>query len=105
MRAASPSQAIEAAFGRLHKGGRAASGAEPQNHCESKHGETGNGNPFWGLKAKRRVWPFHGGFEGRFTGNRHRSTALPNHGTFPSSGPPNRVRYWTGMHTLAAATV
>ena len=74
-------------------------GAASQNHRESNRGETGNGDPLWDRKPAWPVWPNHGGFGGHFTGVRPRITALPIHGTFPSSGPPNRVRYWTGMHT------
>ena len=43
-------------------------GAESQNHRESNHGKTGNGDPFWGLKSVWAKWPNHGGFGGHFTG-------------------------------------
>ena len=42
---------------------RSVVGAASQNRRESNHGETRNGDPFWGLKAPLSIWPNHGGFE------------------------------------------
>ena len=47
--------------------------------------------------------PNHGSFGSHFTGVRSQIKALPIHGTFPSSGPQNRVRYWTGSPALGDA--
>ena len=61
-------------------------GAEPQNYRESNHGETGKGDPFWGLKSRLCVWANHGGFGSHFTGVRSRITALPNSRQFRGWG-------------------
>ena len=41
---------------------RTAVGAASPNRRGSIHGETGKGDPFWGLKPQRTVWPNHGSF-------------------------------------------
>ena len=64
---------------------RSAVGAVPQNRRELNHGETGKGDPFWGLKPVVGVWP--------------------NHGSLPVGGARNGARYWTGTPTLADPTV
>ena len=45
---------------------RSAVGAAPRNHRELIHGETGNGDPLWGLNPAVPVWPIHGGLGAHF---------------------------------------
>ena len=37
-----------------------------RNHRELIHGETGNGDPLWGLNPVMLVRPIHGGFGSHF---------------------------------------
>ena len=52
-----------------------------------------------GLNLFTVKWPNQSGFGCHFTGARIRIVEIPNHGAFPSSGPPNRVPYRTGTPT------
>ena len=47
-------------------GRRSTVAAESRNHRDLIHGETGNGDPLWGLKPALPVRPIHGGSRGHF---------------------------------------
>ena len=83
---------------------RSAVGAASQIHRESNHGETGNGDPLWGLKPAVLARPNHGNyFRSNIMVVWNRFMVLSNHGSFPLWAPRNSARYWTGTPTLGGA--
>ena len=58
---------------------------------ELDHGETGKGDPLWGLNPPRTVWAFQGGLGAISRGF--------GAGPGPHFGARNMVRYWTGTLT------
>ena len=82
---------------------RSAVGAATQFHHELNHGETGKGDPLWGLNTALPVWPIHGGFGGHFMVVLVRFTVFWIHGGLGAWGARNSVPPWTDTHTHTLA--
>ena len=68
---------------------------------EKNHGETGKGDPLWGLNPAVMARPFYGGFGGHFMEVWARFMEIWIHGGFGAGDARSSAPPWTGTHTLA----